>query len=88
MGVTVYANLMQPTSQAIVDAAALNKLKEKVIYEFRTLLTKIKKGYKLDYEFILEEISFINLIKDNEIDDKLSLIALQYYLNNKWQIQS
>lgn len=88
MGVTVYANLMQPASQAIVDAAALNKLKEKVIYEFRTLLTKIKKGYKLDYEFILEEISFINLIKDNEIDDKLSLIALQYYLNNKWQIQS
>ena len=51
-------------------------------------ITRIRKGYKLDYEFILEEISFINLIKDNEIDDKLSLIALQYYLNNKWQIQS
>lgn len=68
--------------------AALNKLKDKVICEFKTLLTRIRKGYKLDYEFILEEISFINLIKDNEIDDKLSLIALQYYLNNKWQIQS
>ncbi|MDE5977221.1 MAG: hypothetical protein K2G70_01975 [Turicibacter sp.] len=83
-----YANLTQPTSQTIVDAAALNKLKEKVICEFRTLLTKTRKGYKLDYEFILEEISFINLIKDNEIDDKLSLITLQYYLNNKWQTQS
>lgn len=88
MGATVYANLIQPTSQTTVDVAALNKLKEKVICEFQTLLTKIRKGYKLDYEFILEEISFINLIKDNEIDDKLSLIALQYYLNNKWQIQS
>ena len=84
----VYANLIQPTSQTTVDVAALNKLKDKVIYEFKTLLTRIRKGYKLDYEFILEEISFINLIKDNEIDDKLSLIALQYYLNNKWQIQS
>lgn len=88
MGATVYANLIQPTSQTTVDAAALNKLKEKVICEFGTLLTKTRKGYKLDYEFILEEISFINLIKDNEIEDKLSLIALQYYLNNKWQIQS
>ena len=84
----VYANLIQPTSQTTVDAVALNKLKEKVICEFGTLLTKTRKGYKLDYEFILEEISFINLIKDNEIEDKLSLIALQYYLNNKWQIQS
>lgn len=83
----VYANLIQPTSQ-VLDAAALNKLKEKVICEFKTLLTKISKGYKLDYEFILEEISFIDLIQDNEIEDKLSLIALQYYLNNKWQIQS
>lgn len=88
MGATAYANLTQPTSQTTVDAAALNKLKEKVICEFETLLTKTRKGYKLDYEFILEEISFINLIKDNEIEDKLSLIALQYYLNNKWQIQS
>lgn len=87
MNATVYANLIQPTSQ-VLDAAALNKLKEKVICEFKTLLTKISKGYKLDYEFILEEISFIDLIQDNEIEDKLSLIALQYYLNNKWQIQS
>lgn len=61
MNATVYANLIQPTSQ-VLDAAALNKLKEKVICEFKTLLTKISKGYKLDYEFILEEISFIDLI--------------------------
>ena len=88
MDAIVYANLIQPTSQTTVDVAALNKLKEKVICEFETLLTKTRKGYKLDYEFILEEISFINLIKDNKIEDKLSLIALQYYLNNKWQIQS
>ena len=63
-------------------------LKQKVIKEFNELLCEIRKGYRPDYEFILEEISFINLIKENEIDDKLSLIALQYYLNNKWQIQS
>lgn len=62
-------------------------LKKKVAKEFISLLCDIKKGYKLDYEFILEEISFIDLIQNNEIDEKLSLIALQYYLNNKWQRQ-
>ena len=65
---------------------ALNKLKKKVSEEFNNLICKAKKGYKLDYEFILEEISFIDLIQNNEIDDKLSSIALQYYINNKWQI--
>lgn len=69
----------------VVDA--LNNLKKKVIHEFDTLICKIRKGYKLDYEFILEEISYIDLIQSNEIDEKLSLTALQYYLNNKWQIK-
>lgn len=65
----------------------VDALKEKVAKEFTSLLCEIRKGYKLDYEFILEEISFIDLIQHNEIDGKLSLIALQYYLNNKWQKQ-
>lgn len=64
----------------IVDV--LNKLKEKISKEFYELICKVRKGYKPDYEFILEEISFIELI--NELDNKLSLTALQYYLNNKW----
>lgn len=60
----------------------LNKLKEKISKEFYELICKVRKGYKPDYEFILEEISFIELI--NELDNKLSLTTLQYYLNNKW----
>lgn len=69
-----------------MDAGALNNLKRKTAQEFLDLLCKVKKGYYVDYEFILEEISFIDLIQTNELDDKLSLTALQYYLNNKWQI--
>ena len=61
-------------------------LKDKVIKEFCDLIRDIKKGYHPDYEFILEEISFIDLIENNDIDN--ALIALQYYLNNKWQIRS
>lgn len=70
----------------VMDVDALNNLKRKVSEEFFQLMCRVRKGYKPDYEFILEEISFIDLIKNREIDDKLSLIALQYYLNNKWQI--
>lgn len=70
----------------VVNVDALNNLKKKVSDEFFQLMCKVRRGYKPDYEFILEEISFIDLIKNREIDDKLSLTALQYYLNNKWQI--
>ena len=68
----------------VVDA--VDKLKKKVSEEFHALICKVKKGYRPDYEFILEEISFIDLIIDKELDENLSLTALQYYLNNKWQI--
>lgn len=70
----------------LVDVGALTKLKQKVSEEFYQLLCKVRRGYRPDYEFILEEISFIELIENKEIDEKLSLTALQYYLNNKWQI--
>ena len=70
----------------VMDVDALNDLKKKVSEEFFQLMCRVRRGYKQNYEFILEEISFIDLIKNREIDDKLSLTALQYYLNNKWQI--
>ena len=64
----------------------VDALKNKVSEEFLRLLRKVKKGYRPNYQFILEEISFIELIENQNIDEKLSLTALQYYLNNKWQI--
>ena len=51
-----------------MDVDALNKLKKKVSEEFYKLMCQVRKGYKPDYEFILEEISFIELIQNNEID--------------------
>ena len=69
-----------------MDVDALSKLKKKVSEEFYKLIFQVRKGYKPDHEYILEEITFIELIQNNEIDNKLLLTALQYYLNNKWQI--
>ena len=69
-----------------MDVDALSKLKKKVSEEFYKLIFQVRKGHKPDHEYILEEISVIELIQNNEIDNKLLLTALQYYLNNKWQI--
>lgn len=85
MDVTAYA-LSLTLLRIVMDVDALNDLKKKVSEEFFQLMCRVRRGYKPNYEFILEEISFIDLIKNREIDDKLSLTALQYYLNNKWQI--
>ena len=85
MDVTAYA-LSLTLLRIVMDVDALNDLKKKVSEEFFQLMCRVRRGYKPNYEFILEEISFIELIKNKEIDDKLSLTALQYYLNNKWQI--
>ena len=45
------------------------------------LLKKVEKGYRPDYEFILEEVSLLGI--HNEIDKKE--FVLQYYLNNPWE---
>lgn len=70
----------------ITDVDAVNKLKLKVICEYQNLIKMIQKGYKLDYSFIMEEISLIELLEDFELDERPSLFVTQYYLNNKWEI--
>ena len=57
-------------------------LKQKVIDEFNQLLKKVRKGYKPDYEFILQEISLIELWQLDNTD-----FFKQFYLNNAWQKQ-
>lgn len=72
---------VQKNNWDIQDVGVLNNLKLKVVDEFWKLFCKIRKGYRVDLEFILEEISYINLHnKDLWIDDSV----LQYYLNNTW----
>lgn len=67
------------------DVDVINNLKKKVICEFQNLLKMLEKGYRLDYEFILEEISLIGLLEDKEMGDYPSLFVSQFYLNNKWE---
>lgn len=72
-----------------IQKSHLNKdvdaLKRKVINEFKFLLKKLRKGYRYDYEFILEEISLIELLEHSNVDNANFL--QQFYLNNTWQTQ-
>lgn len=61
----------------------VNNLESKIIEEFKCLLSKIRKGYYPDLEFLLEEISTLEIYK--EIDNRLALTMLQYYINHQWQ---
>lgn len=70
------------------DADAVDKLKIKVIHEFYKLLCLTEKGHKPNYQFILEEISLIGLSSENLLDKYKLIFMLQFYLNNKWQIQT
>lgn len=57
-------------------------LKEKIISDFTNFLCQVRKGYKPNYEILLEEISFVDLIQNNDLDENFSLTVLQYYSNN------
>ena len=58
-----------------------DELKNKISCEFLTLLSMVERGYRPDYEFILEEISLLEIY--NNLDKKEFI--LQYYLNNPWE---
>lgn len=66
-----------------MDADAIDRLKHKVISNFNKLLCKVRKGYKPEYENILQEISLIQLLEDHNLEIDKNLFIIQYYLNNE-----
>jgi hypothetical protein len=60
----------------------VDALKDKVICEYKELLKYLERGHR--YQLILEEISLIELLEENEVNR--SEFVEQFYLNNKWQI--
>ena len=72
-----------PKHRVFKDADAITDLQKKVISEYTNLLCKVSKGYKPEYENILEEISLINMLEDNFISIDDSIFIIQYFLNNE-----
>ena len=63
----------------IIPETDISFLKEKVICEYLAIITALERGQRLDLEFLLEEISAIDI--ENEINNREFVI--QYYLNNQ-----
>lgn len=57
----------------------ISLLKDKVVCEYFLIISQLEKGKRPDLEFLLEEISAIDI--EQEIDNREFI--LQYYLNNK-----
>lgn len=67
----------ESTINKIYPQTDIQLLKDKVICEYRKIISRIEKGQYLDLEFLLEEISVIGL--EDELDKREFII--QHYLN-------
>jgi len=56
----------------------IDLLKDKIICEYKLIISKLEQGQRPDLEFLLEEISLVDV--NTEIDKREFYI--QYYLNN------
>jgi len=65
----------------------INDLKEKIICEYRKLLSKVEKGHRLDYEFILEEIMLVNLLQDGLMTCEEAMFYLEFYTTNNYDLK-
>lgn len=63
---------------------ALNRLKSKIIIDFKTLLKNVSKGKLLNYNYILEEISLVDGLYCSDYQQKY-YVMLQKYINTKWE---
>ena len=63
----------------ILPETDIDLLKDKIVCEYKLIISELEKGRRPDLEFLLEEISVVDL--ESEIDNREFII--QYYLNNK-----
>lgn len=63
----------------ILPETDIDLLKDKIICEYKLIIDELERGRRPDLEFLLEEISVVDL--ESEIDNREFII--QYYLNNK-----
>lgn len=63
---------------SIVPETDIDLLKDKIICEYKSIISELERGHRPNLEYLLEEISVVEL--ENEIDNREFII--QYYLNN------
>lgn len=74
----IFISEQQDVKIPIVPETDISLLKDKIICEYKIIVSELEKGHRPDIEFLLEEISAVQL--ENELDNREFII--QYYLNN------
>lgn len=74
----IFISNVEDVNLPITPETDIDLLKEKIICEYKLIISELEQGHKPDLEFLLEEISAVDL--ENEIDNREFII--QYYLNN------
>lgn len=74
----ILISIQQDIKLPIVPETDIDLLKDKIICEYKLIISELERGRKPNIEFLLEEISAVTL--ENELDNREFII--QYYLNN------
>lgn len=78
LGDDIFISYKKDIQIPIEPITDIDFLKEKIICEYKRIISELEKGHHPDLEFILEEISVVDL--ENEINNREFIV--QYYLNN------
>ena len=74
----IFISNVKDVNLPIIPETDIDLLKDKIICEYKLIISELENGHKPNMEFLLEEISAVDL--ENEIDNREFII--QYYLNN------
>ena len=74
----IFISSVKDINLPIIPETDIDLLKDKIICEYKLIISELESGRKPNLEFLLEEISAVDL--ENEIDNREFVI--QYYLNN------
>ena len=61
-----------------LDVDAINNFKKKIIKDYKVFINALFKGYKINYNQILSEISFLDVYQD--VDNQH--LIYEYYTNH------
>ena len=74
----IFISGVKDINLSITPETDIDLLKDKIICEYKQIISELEKGRRPNLEFLLEEISAVDL--ENELDNREFII--QYYLNN------
>lgn len=74
----IFISGVKDINLSITPETDIDLLKDKIICEYKYIISELEAGRRPNLEFLLEEISAVDL--ENELDNREFII--QYYLNN------